>query len=449
MNNTNLKAKTYRGKQAIIIGNNIAGLLSARIVADYFESVIIIGTNLSIFENEELNPIPTLVAKAYRILDEFFPNIGYKLTQKGALGIDWAREFKVFGHIGWGCNSQVPSQIISVICTRTLLESTIQELLVENHPNIQFISGGSIQGFSYDLENQQITGITLDVNNDSEDLKADLVIDASDNSSTPQYLEKIGFSAPPETIVDPVVGCAIRRYRLNSNFPANLKAMLIRPFPPQQTKIGCLTRVEGDEFIVALGEYGTEFTSFDEETWGKLALELPISQLSEIISNAEPISEILVGKANPNRLRHYEQIKLPQNLVILGNAACLLSPFYGQDTTTNILSVKLLQEFLEEQKPLCDFAPSLAQSNFPFWSLSSNLDVRFPNTRVESNAQNAQNIGTKKSGLISDFLNWYSWKLVDKTTSDSTLYTLWLEVIHLLKSPAEFFNPSVIVKVLT
>jgi hypothetical protein len=434
------------GKKAIVIGSNVAGLVSARILADYFESVTILENNSSTSDRNQIAPVPTLVTKAYQILDSLFPGIGYRLIQKGALAIDWAREFQVFGYFGWGCNSQVPSKIISIICTRELLENTIKEVLVESYSNVQLTSC-SLEGFFYDSITQQIAGINILNKGLKQCLDCNLVIDTALDSLTPQYLEKIGFSSPSETVIDPLITCAIRRYKLSSNFPNNLKAMLLRPFPPNRTQMACLTRIEGKEFVVALGEYGSEFSCVSEEDFLRIALSLPAQNLYDIIARSTATSEILIGSVKPNRLRHYEKIKLPENLIILGNAACLLSPLYGQDTTTDILGANLLKEFFEQEKSLSDFASSLAKFNSPFWSLATNLDLRFETTTFKSSLDGVRR-PDQQAGIVNDFVNWYSGRLVNKTTTDPDLYTLWLEVIHLLKDPREFFNPLVITKVL-
>jgi hypothetical protein len=443
-----MNSKRVLGKQAIVVGSNVAGLLSARILADYFDSVIILEKEFLSNDNNQFSPIPTLVAKAYQILDSFFPNIGYTLIQRGALGIDWAREFQIFGYFGWGQNSQVPSRIISIICTKTLLETTIKEVLLDSHSNVRLISCSSIESFSYDTNHDRLVGINV-VNNGLEQFfDADLVIDTDVNSSTPQYLENIGFSSPPETIINPLITCAVRRYEISTNFPDNLKAMLIRPFPPDRTQVGCLGRVEGNEFVVALGEYGSEFSCNDEVSFLRLAQNLPSQRLYDIITQATPTSEIRIGQVRPNRLRYYNKIRLPNNLIVLGNAVCLLSPLYGQDTTIDILGVDLLKNLLEENKPFSSFANSLANFNSFFWSLATNLDLRFESTTFDSSLENARR-PEPQAGLVRNLTYWYSRELVNSTTYDSDLYTLWLEVIHLLKPPTEFFNPLVIAKVVT
>jgi hypothetical protein len=45
-----------------------------------------------------------------------------ELLQKGALTIDWGREFYTFGEAGWMAHASEPSDLISITCSRPLLE---------------------------------------------------------------------------------------------------------------------------------------------------------------------------------------------------------------------------------------------------------------------------------------------------------------------------------------
>lgn len=95
------------GNHAVVVGGSIAGLLSARVLADSFASVTIIETDKLPEKPEVRKGVPqsaqphVLLTRGYRILSDLFPGIGASLRAAGALTIDWAREFHHFGHGGW------------------------------------------------------------------------------------------------------------------------------------------------------------------------------------------------------------------------------------------------------------------------------------------------------------------------------------------------------------
>lgn len=79
----------------------------------------------------------------------------------------------------------------------------------------------------YNVEQHRVTGLILNTNktyitgvrlrsidgNTEDELSANLVVDASGRrSQAPQWLENIGFTPPPQTVVNPFLGYATRRY---------------------------------------------------------------------------------------------------------------------------------------------------------------------------------------------------------------------------------------------
>jgi len=235
-------------KSAIVIGGSITGLLSARVLAEKFTSVTIVERD--IFSNcptvrtgvpQSIQP-HTFLVKGYRLLEENFPGIGGKLTEAGALEIDWAKEFRLFDKVGLHANSQSPSDVISFTCSHPLLEWTIRQELLK-FTNVQFVTGQCVTGLTYDTTNNRVTGVYLrSINNEESELLATLVIDASGRSSNaPKWLENVGLSRPPETVVNPFLGYATRIYEEPKNFQSDWKIMMISP-SVNQTRLGYLAK---------------------------------------------------------------------------------------------------------------------------------------------------------------------------------------------------------------
>lgn len=436
------------GDRAIVVGGSIAGMLAARVLADHFASVTIIEPD-KLPENPDVRKgVPQsvqphiLLTKGYRILEELFPNIGSELSAAGGLTIEWAREFHHFGYGGWSASADA-SDIISFTCTCPLLEWAIR-LRLSNFSNVQFFEKRRVTGL---LSNgKRITGVCLHSisGSDQEHLPAELVVDASGRrSQAPKWLESLGFTPPSETVVDPFLGYATRRYReLN---PPSWKVMLISQSPPNGTRLGYLARIEGGEWIATLGGYGRDFPPLDNEGFLDFARSLPSQKFYEAIANAEPVSPIYAHRATTNRLRHYEKVMLPEGFVCLGDAVCALCPVYGQGMTVSALSAIILRDWLDDpHSRLANgsyissrFQNSLAKSNSLHWALATAQDSRFPTTQ-----------GRKLPGRMSKIMAWYTKRLLMKTNSDASLHTLLIEVAHLLKSPLALYHPSVILRVL-
>lgn len=436
-----------KGENAVVIGGSIAGMFAARVLAEHFSCVTII-------ETDKLPDCPiarkgvpqsvqphVLLTKGYRILEELFPGIGSQLDQAGALRIDWAREFYNFMHGGWSAKAECASDLVSFTCSRPLLESTIRRRLFD-FPNVKFVEQHKVTGLL--VSSNHITGVSLRSTNGEDHLSATFVVDASGRrSQAPEWLKNLGLTPPPQTVVNPYLGYATRRYREPKEWLTDWKVMLISHSPPDGTRLGYLAKIEGGEWIATLGGYGRDFPPLDDAGFLEFARSLPSSKFYEAIKEAEPVSPIYAHRATTNRLRHYEKILLPEGFVCLGDAVCALCPVYGQGMTISAISAMVLKQELKSNRFTCArFQKNLASSNSLPWALATAQDSRFPTTtRLPA-------IQTKNTRL-GKLMGWYSKRLLSGANSDSTLNTLTIEVAHLLKSPLAFYHPKVILRVLS
>ncbi len=302
------------GDRAIVIGGSIAGLLTAIVLADYFTEVIVVERDRLPTEPNSRKGVPQstqphiLLTKGYRILLELLgESFSVELFQRGALTIDWGREFYSYGEAGWMAHTGEPSDLISITCSRPLLEWAIAHQL-KKQAQIKFWEEHRVTGLIYNRQEHRVKGIIISSSSsqDEKNLTAQLVVDCSGRSSkAPQWLEDMGITAPPETVVNPHLGYATRRYREPNGFQAPWKVMLINHSPPEQTRLGYLARIEGGEWIATLGGYETDFPPIDDKGFLDFARSLRHLSFYQAISQAEPISPIYAYRATTNRLRHY------------------------------------------------------------------------------------------------------------------------------------------------
>lgn len=437
-----------RGKnQAIVIGGSIAGMLAARVLADSFKRVIIIETDqlpnhASIRKGVAQSVQPhVLFTKGYRILEELFPGIGTSLSNAGAISIDWAKEFHYFTKGRWSATNLDDSDIVSITCSRPLIEWAIRQKL-NNFSNVQFLEQHRATGLLSNPNQTAITGVCLHslVDNTSNSIPATLVVDAAGRrSNAPQWLKNLGFTPPPETVVNPFLGYATRRYRQPEGFTSDWKVLLISQQPPSNTRLGYLAKIENGEWIATLGGYGHDFAPTDEAGFLEYARTLSSPKFYEAIKEAQPISPIYAHRATTNRMRHYEKIKLPLGFVALGDAVCALCPVYGQGMTVSALSAIVLKDWLNTSSMSnpTSFQKNLAKSNQLHWMIATSQDSRFPTTA-----------GRNQSGKLDKVLGWYMQQLEIMASEQSSIQTLVMEIAHLLKSPIALYHPSIVLRVL-
>ncbi len=435
-------------EHAIVIGASIAGLLSARVISDHFASVTIIERDKLPLYPEKRRGVPQsvqphiLLARGYRILEQLFPGIGLELSAKGTPTIDWVREFHAFTHGHWSPNPNIISDITSFTCSRPLLEWAVRSRLREVE-NIKFVEEHRVVGLVSDLNNMQVTGLKIQniSSGNIEELSADLVVDASGRASNaPQWLANLGFPTPTQTVINPFLGYATRRYKQPHNFTGDWKVILISQEAPDNKRLGYLAKIENGEWIATLGGYGHDYPPLDNTGFLEFAQSLASPAFYEAIKNAEPTSPIYAHRATANRWRHYEKIEMPTGFVALGDAVCALCPVYGQGMTVSALSAMVLRDWLQTNKLVTSrFQQRLAKSNQLHWMLATQQDSQFPTT-----------IGAKKgkSNFIQDFMGWYNRKLIANINLDPNLYTLFTEINNLLKSPLALYHPKIILQVL-
>ena len=446
MKQANSNASQCLGNCAIVIGGSIAGLLNARILSEYFQQVVILDRDELPKTSEARRGVPqsvqphVLLTKGYRILAEFFPDLPQQLQNNGALSIDWAREFKHFVAGHWGIKTEEPSDIVSVTCSRYLLEWTIRQEL-SKLPRIKIVEQSKVAGLIYDAETDRVTGVKLD----SGEIDADLVVDASGRSSqAPQWLEQIGHSPASETVVNPFLGYATRRYKLPDNLQPDWKVMLISQTPPKDTRLGYLAQIENGELIATLGGYGKDFPPLDDGGFLEFARSLAQPDFFQAIAQATPVSPIYAHRATANRMRNYDRVKLPTGFIALGDAVCALCPVYGQGMTVSALGAKTLQAWLNKSSgDKLDnnrFQKQLAKSNSFHWMMATSQDSRFPTT-----------VGGEQSkdGMVNKLMTGYMNRLTRKSTLEPKLHLMFIEVAHLLRSPLSFYHPTTIWQVLT
>jgi 2-polyprenyl-6-methoxyphenol hydroxylase-like FAD-dependent oxidoreductase len=326
--------------------------------------------------------------------------------------------------------------------SRPLLESLIRARVLAL-PNVILLDNTAVKTLLTTPDRQRITGVEVEhrENGQTTSLQADLIVDVSGRGSrSPQWLADLGFEAPPVSEVKVDVGYATRLYHRDPADPRGQTWTLITPEAPKETRFGAIFPIEGDRWIVSMGGWAGDHTPTDPEGFLAFARSLPAPDIYDIISRAEPLSDIFPYKFPLSLRRHYEKLtRFPKGYLVLGDAISSFNPTYGQGMTSAALQTLELQKLLAKDTSLDDLALAFFKQaakvvDIP-WQLAVGEDFRFPTTT-----------GPKPAGI--DFINQYVAKVHRATLHDEVVGRAFLKVMNLMEPPTSLFYPRILWRVL-
>jgi 2-polyprenyl-6-methoxyphenol hydroxylase-like FAD-dependent oxidoreductase len=440
-------------RHAVVVGAGVGGLLAGRVLAEYFDRVTILERDA--FPQDDSagrkgvpqgRHLHSLATRGGEILERYFPGLDAELADAGCPALDQA----------WDTHTDTPagrlprfrSGIAMRAVSRSLLEERVRNRL-EAEPGVRFLAGREVVGLVPDAIGRAVAGVCMrrrGPKEAEETLAADLLVDASGQGSrAPRWLEELDYEAPEEEVVDARLGYATRWFRVPEDFSGDWKGLAVLPGWPDDTRGGTLRRVEGDMWTAVLIGLGGDYPPTRGDAFLEFARTLPSPAIYDAIKNAEPVSPVYGYRRTANRRRHYEQTRLPENFLVLGDAACCLNPSYGSGMTAAALSAEALDTCLHEQRRRePDALTSLgrrfhgrqAAAVAPCWKMTTNSDRLWSAASVE------------ELDLARHLLHHVSGTVLDLAVERKDVARTLLEVKNLLKPPATLLRPGILLPAL-
>ncbi len=422
---------------AVVVGASVAGLLSARVLSDLVDDVLVLERERLPEEPVARGHVPQgrhlhlLLTGGLQLMAEWFPGIDDELVAEGAVRVDGGRAwfyqsggYRAQGH--WG------PPVVSM--TRPLLEQVLRRR-VQALGNVALKDGVLVDGV--EVSDGRVTGVVVDGALHS----ADLVVDCSGRSSRIAHrLEASGVLVPP---VDRVhIDCAYTSGFLpRSAGDADGSAFICGTSPPASFRAGAVLPVEGDRWMVTLAGVHGDAPGATEADVLAFAHSLPSPVVGQLVAGLGPLSAVSTYRYPSSRRRRYEQVaSLLPGFVTLGDAACSFNPIYGQGMSCAAQQAAALGAVVRDVGVGSDELPRLfhrraARIIDAPWAIAVGADFLHPDT-----------VGPKARGT--DLVNGYVQRVIRGTHSSVRLARSFNLVLNLVEPTSALMRPSVLAGVL-
>nr|WP_237555135.1 FAD-binding protein [Streptomyces sp. SID4948] len=426
------------------MGGSIAGLLAARALSETYREVLVVDRDVLAGVTGARRVVPqsghihALLARGQQILEELFPGFTDELADHGAPVGDFSE------HLRWYFDGrmlkQVPTGLICVGAGRPLLEARLRAR-VTALPGVSFMERTDILGL-VDAGGTRVVGARVQrqqEGSEPEVLAADLVVDATGRGSrTARWLEELGYPAVQEERVKMGLTYTTGDFRVEREADELGDDLASIPVATPGTPRGAIYARLPDRHSVSLTGIAGERPPTDRAGFLAYVKSLPAPEIYRAVRDAEFLADPVTFQFPQSVRRHYEKMpRFPAGLLLIGDAACVFNPVYGQGMTVAAMEAHLLREHLSrdgEPDPRA-YLRAVARTIKAPWEMSAGADLGFPTTEGRR---------TLKVRMGNAFIP----RLQVAASTDGTLAAAFLRTAGLVAPPESLMTPAVMLRVL-
>lgn len=433
----------HLGDRAVVLGGSMAGVLAARVLAEFYHEVLVIDRDKVLGVSSPRKGAPHTVhahglhARGHQILEELFPNLTDELSAAGVPIGD-------LGEMRWYFDAKrlLPARtgLISITAPRPVLEHHVRSR-VATLPNVKFLERHDILGLVSTPDHARIVGVRVQrraPQATEEVLDADLVVDATGRGSrTPAWLAEFGYQRPEEERIKIGLAYTTRHYRTRPEWFDGVQS--INPVAsPEHPRGAFFGQVGPDTCILSLTGILGDYPPTEPDAFLEFARSLPIPDVYEAIRDGEALDDPVSFRFPASVRRRYERLtRLPERLLVIGDAVCSFNPVYGQGMSVAAIETLTLRDHLREGRPPQPqrFLKDIARVIDTPWEISAGGDLDFP--QVEGRRTIKVRVG-----------NAYLARLRYAATKDDEVTNGFMRVAGLIDPPQALMRPRMLGRVL-
>jgi 2-polyprenyl-6-methoxyphenol hydroxylase-like FAD-dependent oxidoreductase len=436
---------TKIGNHAVVLGASMAGLLAARSLADFFDTVTVV----------ERDPLPDklpdtaaprrgvpqgrhlhgLLARGAQVIEELFPGILDELVRDGAhyfAGKDLSQlYYNLGGHLMVRTGSA--ASFTAYLVTRPFLEDRVRARL-RNIPNVTLLDECDVVALTAMRDHRRITGARVVSRRTREDatLSADLVVDATGRAArTPVWLDSLGYGRAREDHVVVHVTYASQALHMEPDVLHELGCIV--GFVPGRPRGLGVSHCENDTWVFTVMGIAGHQPPDDFAGMCEFVADCAPAHMLAAIKAAEPIGEPARHRMPSSQWRRYDKMRrFPEGLLVTGDAICSFNPIYGQGMTVAALEALVLRDCLAGGKKALArrFFHAAAVPIRQAWRLSTNPDLSLPETD-----------GAPK--LVARLLNKYVDRVLTAAECDTVAVNQFVRMTSLIDPATRLLRPAI------
>ncbi|MFD7954386.1 NAD(P)/FAD-dependent oxidoreductase [Streptomyces ardesiacus] len=430
-------------RRAIVIGGSLAGTLAAAAVRDSFEEVEILETHEVPDGPEARVGVPqaahyhVLLSGGADAIDELLPGTVEELVQQGAVRVPMTTNMVLFSPEGWYRRWKSDTHYL-IAASRDLTDYIVRSRVLSD-PRVTMVAQTRVVALLED--HRRVAGVRVRNADGSEIEKtADVVIDASGKGSRmPRWLaDHFGIKDLHTDRVTSGLTYASRLYRApvpTRSWP--FVSVQADPRSLETARTGGILPIDGDRWHVSLiGPPGAAPTA-NSDAFVSYARTLRHPIVAELLSHAEPLTDVTVTHSTVNTRHYFERLKTwPEGLIALGDSVAHFNPVYGHGMSVASLGAQALRRELSSTGLTPGFARraqrAIARPVELAWSLAIGQDIRYPGTEG------------KQASLADRILQRYVSRLSHTATGSFQVATAMTDVLTLKAPATSLVSPRVL-----
>ena len=430
------------GDDAVVLGASMAGLLAARTLSDFFETVTVVERDVLPDDAANRRGVPqgrhlhALLARGSQVLEELFPGLLDDLVTDGVPYFDGRDLSQLYYSLGGhqAVRTGSAESFTAYASSRPFLECFVRRR-VQAIANVTLLDDHDVEGLTFTPDHRQITSarITPRHSGIQSRLAASLIVDATGRGArTPALLENLGYGRPIEDHVSVHLTYTSQLLRIRPG-ALHEQVFLIGAIPGRPTGMGLLGCEHDSWLFTVFGMAGREAPR-DRAGMCAFVEEFAPPQALAAIADATPISEVVQHRVPASVWRRYDLMRrIPDGLLVVGDAICSFNPIYGQGMTVAALEALALRDCLScgtDDLPR-RFFRAAARPIRQAWQLATAGDLALP--EIDGRAP-----------LITRLFNGYVDRVLTAAEFDPAVLNQFVRVTSLVDPATRLLRPSMV-----